>query len=227
MEDRVITYRFGLPRNEDDVSVTLHFDPDTMLLRPRKMPSEAPAWTALDFNQCGNCPLQAQEHPRCPAAAHLAAIVPGFEPVVSFDEMRVEVTTPERTVVAATTAQQALSSLIGLVMATSGCPRTRFFRLMARFHLPLATEDETTFRAVGAWLTRDLLQEGSVERADLEGLADIYRHLRMVNVAMTRRLNAAGRTDSTINAVVLLDVFAMTVPRFMDYALESYQALLD
>ncbi|MEO0972990.1 MAG: hypothetical protein AAFX85_07830 [Pseudomonadota bacterium] len=224
-DDVQIRYRFRLPRHGGgEVDITLHFDPEHFEMR---LPATAapPSWTDLSFNQCPNCPLQASEVPTCPAAARLATIVPEFEQVVSFDELHLRVETPERRIVAETSVQQALSSLIGLVMATSGCPRTRFFRLMARYHLPLATEEETTLRVLGTYALQSLSRGG--ESTDLAPLVDLYRELRLVNQAMTRRLGAAGRTDSALNAVVILDIFALAVPAAIEEAFEPFRALLD
>lgn len=227
-DDLSITYRFRLPRQEKAVEVALQFEPEHFEMR--QPPSAAPAapWTDLAFNQCPNCPLAAAESSACPAAARLASIVPQFEQVVSYDELFVEVETPERRVVATTSVQQALSSLIGLVMASSGCPRTRFFRLMARFHLPLATEEETTFRVLGTYALQAVIdgEDGEAAPLDLAGLFELYRELRVVNQAMTRRLSAAVKADSTLNAVVILDIFAMAVPAAIEDAFGPLRSLL-
>lgn len=226
-DDLQIAYRFRLPRHEKPVEVTLRFDAEHFEMRLPADQGPRPAWTDLAFKQCENCPLDAQEVSACPAAARLAAIVPQFEEVVSYDELFVEVDTPERRVVATTSVQQALSSLIGLVMATSGCPRTRFFRLMARYHLPLATEEETAFRALGTYaLQTATTSDGQPAPLDLTQLLDLYRELRVVNQAMTRRLSSAVRADSTLNAVVILDVFAMAVPAVIEDAFAPFRPLL-
>src|SRR5690606_40128032 len=49
-------------------------------------------------------------------------------------------------------AQQALASLMGLVMASSGFPKTAVFRPMARFHLPFSSESETAYRVAAMYL---------------------------------------------------------------------------
>lgn len=221
-EDLEISYRFGLPRGERDVSINLRFDANTFEMRLPMAPDALPRWTDLTFNQCPNCPLRPETHPACPAAARLAAVVPHFEAVVSYDRLSLEVRTPERRTSAHTTVQQALSSLIGLIMATSGCPRTRFFRVMARYHLPLATEAETTLRALGAFVLREFLRSQAAA-LDLKDLAELYGEVRTVNKAIARRLGAAGRTDSALNAVVILDVFAMAIPAAIDTGFEDLE----
>jgi len=45
--------------------------------------------------------------------------------VVSYDQIRVTVETDERSITSTLSAQQAVASLMGLLMAASGCPFTR------------------------------------------------------------------------------------------------------
>ena len=66
-------------------------------------------------------------------------VIDRFTNLVSYDQLRVVVETEERAVSANLSAQQGLASLIGLIMASSGCPRTAVFRPMARFHLPFSS----------------------------------------------------------------------------------------
>tara|TARA_B100000686_G_scaffold86198_1_gene93073 strand:- start:90 stop:251 length:162 start_codon:yes stop_codon:yes gene_type:complete len=47
--------------------------------------------------------------------------------------------TDERCYVEHTTMTEAVSSLLGIYMVTSGCPVMDKLRPMVRFHLPLAT----------------------------------------------------------------------------------------
>ena len=68
------------------------------------------------------------------------------------DQVRVTVESEERAVIATLSAQQALASLMGLIIASSGCPRTAVFRPMARFHLPFSSESETAYRVASMYL---------------------------------------------------------------------------
>ena len=43
--------------------------------------SDLPSWTALEFHQCDNCPLAAEDHERCPAAMALVDLLPISEKV--------------------------------------------------------------------------------------------------------------------------------------------------
>jgi len=129
-------YRFILPENREE-AFEVHLDEHT--LNPvDKVLGLLPDWTRLDFHQCPNCPLTLEEHPHCPLSVRLVKLVTKFEDIVSHESLRVETRTPDRTVVKEATAQEGVSSLMGLIMAISGCLRTALFKPMARFHLPMA-----------------------------------------------------------------------------------------
>ena len=227
MDPIQIRYRFRFADRPEEV-VDLALDRETLALVGADA-GDAPEWTALGFEQCRNCPLSVQEHPRCPAAVALVGIVGLFRDVVSHDELLLEVETEERTVQEQTSAQRALSSLMGLVMAVSGCPHTAWFRPMARFHLPLASHEETVFRAVGMYLLAQYYRrrDGHVADLELAGLKAIYEELGVVNEGIAERLRAAIRKDSAVNAVVLLDVHARMLPFAIEKYLEELRPLFD
>lgn len=189
--------------------------------------AELPSWTNLDFFQCQNCPLSPSEQPNCPLAVCLVDIVDGFNDLLSYEEVKLEVTTSERTIIQPTTVQRGLSSQIGLVMATSGCPHTAFFKPMARFHLPLASEEETIYRATSMYLLAQyfLGMEGRRDDSGFDGLKKIYENVQIVNRAIVERLRSASRVDSSINAVILLDVLALAIPDVIEDSLEEIRFL--
>jgi hypothetical protein len=212
MSKVVLTYRFTFPDSQERV-FHLEMDRDSAELSPPQV-SEPPAWTALAFNQCNGCPLNSTEHPHCPAALHLSGIIDGFTDLVSYDKVRVTVETEERSVVATLPAQQALASLMGLIMASSGCPRTAVFRPMARFHLPFSSESETAYRVASMYLLAQhySVREGAPADFELNDLERVYHGVHAVNRGMAQRLRAASRQDAIVNAVVLLDVYSSLVP---------------
>lgn len=201
---------------------------DTVRLEPVPPPAAAaPEWTRLGFHHCSNCPLQEAEHPRCPLAHSLVGTVALLGDVLSCDKVEAEVITPERRILCATSAQNAISALMGLIIATSGCPRMAFFKPMARFHLPFATAAETMYRAASMYLLGQYFrqQEGKPAELGFDGLVQIYRDVEIVNRAMANRLRAAAREDGTINALVLLDMYAKTLPAAVGEALQELQPL--
>jgi hypothetical protein len=223
-ETLLIRYRFDLP-NGSKRDVDLRFDPANFRLS-NEVPAEPPFWTELKFSQCANCPLSADEHSHCPSALHMAPAVEVLKELVSFDTVGVTVTQAERTVHAETTAQQALSSVLGLIMATSGCPWTDRLRPMARFHLPFASEAETVYRSVCMFLlARELV--GAGEKPGFATLKDLYENLHVVNRDMSRRLGAATRTDPARNAMALLDSYTTLLPAALESSLEELKPLFE
>lgn len=216
-----IRYRFKLP-GEKTESFTITFDGEKCLAEPSGT-GEIPDWYRLDFKQCPNCTLKAAEHPLCPMMSALGSAASRFSSIVSFEEVDLEVVTEERTVIQKTSAQRALSSLLGLLIAVSGCPHTVYFKPMARFHLPLSTEDETVFRATGTYLLAQYLRktEGLDAELGLLGLKKIYENIRTVNIAVAGRLREATKADAIVNAVILLDLFAKALPDIIDMKLEE------
>lgn len=225
MQPVQIEYRFALP-GQEATRFVLAFDGATMVpLTPLREPS--PFWARLDFHRCPHCPLPADQSPDCPAAARLADLLEWCGELVSHESLRLTVVTPERTTVAETTAQRAVSSLMGLIMATSGCPHCEFLRPMARFHLPLSSESETIYRAASMYLLAQYFVERRGRPADLElqGLQRHYADLHGVNVALCGRMRAAVTHDSSVNAVIVLDCFARALPATIDDALSGLEPL--
>jgi hypothetical protein len=223
-EPHRIGYRFDLP---DGSQKSLDFTFGAADFRLANAPPDAPPfWTELKFNQCANCPLNAAEHPHCPAALQMASAIEPLKALVSFDTVGVTVTQAERTIYAETTAQQAMSSVLGLIMATAGCPWTDRFRPMARFHLPFASEAETLYRSVSMFLlAREL--KGTSGAQGFAALEELYKNLHVVNRDMSRRLGAATRTDPARNAMALLDAYTALLPAALECSLEELKPLFE
>ena len=145
-------YRYTfLLQDGREKSFDLHLDRRSLALSPVPR-DQLPAWTDLGCNQCPNCPLRTNEHPHCPIAVNIVDLVDFFTDAVSYDDVDVRIATDERSYVKRTKMTDAISSLLGIYMVTSGCPVMDKLRPMVRFHLPLATPDETTFRALAMYL---------------------------------------------------------------------------
>jgi hypothetical protein len=217
-----IRYVIDLP-DGSQTRLDFSFDPLTFALISAA-PAEPPFWTALTFNQCANCPLNATEHPHCPAALQMATTLEPLKALISFDTVGVTVVQAERTLHAETSAQQALSSVLGLIMATAGCPWTDRLRPMARFHLPFASDAETLYRSVSMFL---LAREISAEESSngFARLEELYANLHIVNRDMARRLGAATRTDPARNAIALLDSFTTLIPAALERSLDELKPL--
>ena len=225
MNTIAIQYCFRLPDNSSE-DFKLELNPNNLELTGN-IPQSLPAWTRLDFHQCPHCPLDVVTDPYCPLAANIVNIVQKFDGLISYDKIRVDVITQERRISQHTTAQKGISSMMGLVIATCGCPHTAFFKAMGRFHLPLASNEETIFRATSMYLLAQyfLKMEGHHADLELEGLTKIYHNMQIVNVAIANRLRSTSMSDSSINAIIILDNYAKSLPYAIEKSLENLRPL--
>ena len=227
-----ITYKFYEPGQKPFV-IPLDFDPQTFrLVLPPNAPQ--PDWARLDFMTCPNCPLDSKTA-FCPASACLAGFIDHFAHALSFTDAVVEVETTNRIMIAKNALQYGVASLMGLVLATSGCPLTQFLRPMARFHLPFPDQQETVARSLGAWLVAEYIRSGAKGQnvaLSFDGLKQGYAKLSQVNAALAARLRTIVTRDAPLNAIVILDAFALFTPDnvdrgFEDIAFYAHQASWD
>lgn len=226
MSELKIQYRFYLDDNNTEI---IDLSLDEKSLESTKETTVFPEWTRLETCQCSHCPLDTKTHPHCPVAVGMIDVLSAFDHVVSYNEIDIEVITSERSVSQHTTAQRGISSLLGLLIATSGCPHTNYLKPMARFHLPLASEEETIFRAAGMYLLAQFFrqQQGKEGKLDLSGLNKIYENLHILNVSLADRVRRATHEDSSVNAVVLLDMFANIISYVLDDSLDEISHLFE
>ena len=172
-----------------------------------------PEWTKLNCFKCPNCTLDERQHEFCPIAVNMVDIINYFSNFVSYEPVEVIVTAPERKYIKRVTLQHGVSSLIGIYMVTSGCPILEKLKPMVRFHLPFATTEETKYRAISMYLLAQyfLYQRGSQPDWDLKKLAEAYENIKVVNESFCKRLRTIEGKDATLNALVVLDIFAESV----------------
>lgn len=181
--------------------------------------SDPPPWTRLEYRQCSHCPLSKEEHTYCPLALQLHSIVDRFHDTRSIDEVVVEVVTEERHVRQRTALQRVIASMLDLVYPICGCPKTAFMKPLARFHLPLCSEEETIFRVTGMYLLAQYFLSRTASgngRIEFDGLTDIYNDLHILNAAVASRLQSATQSDSSKNAITLLDMYSTLVPLLLE-----------
>ncbi len=214
-----IVYRFHLPVGAEEI--LLAFDPDSFLLKSQPEASP-PAWAALDFAKCVHCALSSAHHATVPFAHALSGYVDSFGHLFAHEEIEIEVITPSRRIMAHRPLQSGIASMVGLIGATSGCPHLAFYRPMARFHLPFAEEQETLYRVLSLFLMRSLLAD---EPDDMARLNAVMADVGKVNEAMAERIRDGFDKDAMINALVVLDCFAMTVPLAIETRFDGMKKL--
>lgn len=213
-----IRYRFHLAAKVTE-DIGLDFDRGSFQLRLAPVPEE-PAWAALDFHKCGHCPLKPTESPFCPFAQALSRFIARFDTFYSYENAVVEVMTEHHTVVAHGALQRGMSSLIGLIGATCGCPHLAFFRPMARFHLPFASEEETLYRVFATHLLGQFIAD-QTQAPSFAGLQVGYEAASRVNREMAERIRAAFAKDAVVNGLIILDTFAQAAPYVIKEKLEE------
>jgi hypothetical protein len=221
-----IVYEFTLPSQAVE-RFELVFDAKTIeLVNPIKKP---PFWTRLSYQRCPHCLLSPKMNPFCPVAINLVPAIARFGQLMSFEKIDVIVTSAERQVVQSTSAQEGLSSLMGLLIAGSSCPYTHFFKPMARFHLPFANKDETLWRAAATFMLAHYFSDTGLKQSDMHmgGLVTIYNDVACLNNSLIQRLRAATRKDSIVNALVHLDVFAKFLIPPLDDSLLQIKSFFD
>ena len=202
----------------------VRFNAETYTMVSPKLQTPPP-WTELKHHQCPHCPLKASDEKYCPVAANTAVVAEHYGEIISHKTVQVCVISPKRTISGKTTVQRALSSLLGLLIATSECPHTHFFRPMARFHLPLASEEETVFRAIATYFLAKYFKGEKTSVFDLDALLEIYSNMQIINEHLVKRLQSVSSGDATKNAVVLLHLLSCVLPMSLDQALDNLRPL--
>jgi hypothetical protein len=200
----VFHYRFRFNDGEArEFTVELH--PETLALRAPELAAH-PWWTRLGYFQCGNCPLQESRQPRCPIAVNLVEIVAFFKDRVSHDEAHVYVEALGRCYFKRVSLQEALSSLLGIYMVTSGCPVLDKLRPMVATHLPFMSSEESTYRMISMYLMAQLFiaREGGEPDWELHELAPLLEAARQANAGFCSRIKTLHVKDALLNALSIL-----------------------
>lgn len=209
-----VVYELSIPGKSP-----LQFAVDTERPASSGLTADLPAWTALDYHQCPNCPLRKSESPACPAAVDALPLVQGSANLLSHSVVQVQVELGgKRKLNAECDLQTALSSLLGLIMATSACPVVSRLHGLARLHLPFQSLQESHTRMVGAWLIGQVLDGKANGTGNLDGLQDLMNAVGQVNRAFMNRLQTAVRHDASLNAIANLAASAMNVQFSLDDA---------
>ncbi len=204
----------------------IKLDPETLLqVNPRK---DGAPWTRLEAGKCSNCPLKPETSPHCPIALNISDLFETFKDDISHSMARVTVKTAERTYVNEIPLQQGLFGILGVLMATSGCPVMSFLRPMARHHLPFASFEETAVRVVSMYLMSQYFKhkKGDKPDWDLAGLDKHYDEIQKVNQGIVQRLSTIPRAgDANANSITILDSFAKLLSMSLKRDLKSFESL--
>ena len=218
-----IRVAYTLKSDDVDFSIELLFDRNDFSLK--KTPSDNREWTRLSFHKCSHCPLSEEQFLHCPLASAIDDVIMQLHSVLSHDSIHATATFRNRTVSAEITVQEAVGSLFGLIIPTSGCPHTVFFRPLCRFHLPFANVEERVFRATSMFLLAQYFfnrKNGAIP-FDLSRLDTIYGNVHKVNKYICRRLRDICQTDFSVNAIVILDMVTLAIHSAIKHDLKEFK----
>lgn len=203
---RWLIYRFSFPDGRKPFEFKLLHHRDTMIALPPEGSREM-KWTLLDYCQCSICPLKPEVVRNCPIAFNISGLIEQFREFTSFERLDISVHTEERTFMKSDTLQEGLRSILGIYMASSGCPHMRILKPMVRFHLPFASIEETIYRHVTSYLLGQYFEYRSGRKPDinLQELAVEGVNIDIVNRSMTRRIRGVAEGDANRNALIMLN----------------------
>ncbi|MBN1869551.1 MAG: hypothetical protein JW847_03125 [Candidatus Omnitrophica bacterium] len=208
-----ITFQYSFSFDNNDFK-EFTLDLDRQSLRPvGSKKNSPPAWTELTCHKCPNCPLEDKKFKHCPAAAGVSETIEFFKKMTSIKEANIMVKTAERNYSARLPATAGISSLMGLIMASSGCPILGKLKPLVRHHLPFASNKETVYRSLGRYLLSQYfaVKAGRTPDWELKNFTKLYEDINVVNKAFCSRLREATVEDANLNALIKLDCFAQQI----------------
>lgn len=208
-------------------SIEVLLDPKTLNCLTRN--PAPPEWARLSYQRCDGCPLDEETTEYCPVASSMAQLVNTFKGYSPHETAYVLVLTRHRDYSKSTTLQEGLSSLMGILMVSGGCPIMERLKPLVRYHLPFLTLEENVFRVVSMYfvIQHSLKRKGKRPDWDLKKLENIYDQIRKVNSGISRRLQIAARKDASLNALVTLDNTASLLPFVINETLDELEASLN
>lgn len=195
----------------------IRLDKDNLeIIRDSKQ--EFPEWTMMQNFRCSHCPLNEKTYEYCPLAISLTKVIDEFRNCSSFENVDVFIQTNNRNYQKNTSLQSGVSSLLGIMMVSSGCPIMAKLKPLLHFHLPFATLEETEIRVFSTYLLAQCIKWKKREKPDWEmnGLFLIYEDIRTLNHNVSKKIADLESKDTSINSIVILNNFADFVTFTLD-----------
>lgn len=221
MNDGAVCYTFQLKGRE--VVFDVRTEPHGV-----ELDADFPEWARLEHRQCACCPLKASDCEYCPVATRLHGLLEAFSNDDSTDRVQVTVETSGRSYSNECDLQVGINSLMGLMMATSGCPVLKELGSMASFHIPFCSTRETLHRTVGSYLTKQYFVqlEGGEPDWELKHLKELYEVLGGLNQDFSRRIQDSSRSDAVSNAAIMFFATSVVVASSLEQQLQRHQSFL-
>lgn len=219
-----VRYTFKMP-NANEIVFNVATQPMELV-----QDEEYPAWAELGFEQCACCPLSQKDSAYCPAARRINQVLEAFAENHSTESVQVTVETAERSYYEECDLQVGINSLLGLLMATSGCPVLQPLGAMASFHIPFCTTRETLYRTVGSYLIQQYFKqsEGGVPDWELKELKHLYDRLEGLNRDFSKRIqkSSSSHSDAVSNAVIMFFATSVVVASSLEQQLARHKDYL-
>ena len=221
-----IEYLFSFFDNRKDLSFLVNLNKSNLIAVPPEDVEEND-WTKLNFNKCKICTLDENKNKHCPIAYNIFGLSKKFSSFYSIDKARIIVNVEERTYSKEDTVQQGLRSILGIYMATSGCPHMNILKPMARFHLPFASIDETIYRYLTTYLLGKFFEyiDGKRMKINLKELSKKFENIDKVNQGICKRIENMADRDAGKNALVILNALGMMMQLELKGKFESLKYL--
>ncbi|MBF0225553.1 MAG: hypothetical protein HQK76_08880 [Desulfobacterales bacterium] len=221
----LIVYEFVFENNRIK-KFTISLNPKTIEIIPHEKQKKA-SWAKLKNNQCVCCPLNPRIHKYCPISLNIAELVEEFKEMISSDSCLVRCIIPERIYIKQTSIMEGLSSIFGIIMATSSCPIMAFLKPMARFHLPFSTVEETVVRSTSMYLLRQYFayRKNKIPDLALKKLDNLYANVKLLNKGILARIKSVVAQDADMNAIFILHSLSENLTMEIDFSLESLEYL--
>ena len=220
-------YRINMEDGQQ-TQIRIVLDPKTLTMIPFSS-GPYPDWTALAYNQCKCCPLSVATQAVCPIAVNISDLVDRFKNILSHKNCLVVCETVDRTYSKKTSAMEGLTSVFGIIMATSDCPVMNFLKPMARFHLPFSSVEETTARSTSLFLLGQYFEykKGRVQSFNFNQLENNYAKVQHVNEGLLSRIRSLGQRDADKNAIITLHSLSQFLSIEMDFSLNTIAHLFE
>ena len=215
----ISTYQYQFNFSNNYVTeFTFDIDAETLSLQNTQKNSP-PSWTKLSCQKCPNCPLNENQHPYCPAATGIADAIESLSETLAIQEADVTVKTSERDFVKHTSVAEGLSSMISLVMVSSGCPVLSKLRPLVRNHLPFEAPEEQIYRALGMYLLHQKFSPKSKDNPDwtLNNFPKFFEEINIVNESFCSRLREITIEEDSLNILTNLDCFT----KYIDFKISE------
>jgi hypothetical protein len=177
-----------------------------------------PDWAKLKNFKCPHCPLKDEGNDYCSIAKNISKHLEEFNSMPSFQNSKITVETESRTYFKNTSLQSGVSSMLGVIMVSSGCPIMEKLKPLLHFHLPFATLEDTQIKVLALYLLSQYIswKKGKQPDWELRNLIKIYEEIKILNLNVSKKIANLEAMDTNINSIVILNNFAEYVALTID-----------